>query len=542
MVIRLFVYFLWIIFLVGPATCYSQAWPKHFGGTTSTWSEEIVETYDKGYGILGQVDPGTGVSQMYAWLIKTNINGIKLWDKKLASKHYQIAFSGMDKTNDGGYVLIGSTTRVDSTDYDLNFLKLNACGEKEWCTIISTPGNSEYGVQIKQVPGGYIGLVSYFRDWMYKRIWLIKLDNNGNISWEKCFAQNDSNITNEEGRNLLVTVDGNYLISGYCYYLIPSGQYGILRPLIIKVDSSGNDQWILPYGISCNYMGYLYSDAVENSSGFYYIGGSHHSDSLQYTEMQSFIKVSPLGQEVYYKDLLSGTSFGSVSTLNIRNNDTLYMGVSWQDPQGMKHMGVSKSDTLGQVTKTKILLEDCWYALHSSIITQDDKLVAIGHFDENSPPTKIYLYKLSMGLEYDSLYSHALTYDSLCAGTIVSDTLNLDDCGVITAIHEPSVDPDFFNIKVFPNPATQKILIEIPQLLFYQTIIGNQQVNTIYHQYKSVHLEIYNVSGKLILSNEILQQNKIIELNVVEWERKLYFARLKLNDKTVASTKFLLTK
>ena len=89
---------------------------------------------------------------MYAWLIKSDINGNLLWSKSIFSQSYQIAFSGVDGTADGGFILTGGTTKLDYFNFDIDFIKFNACGEKEWCDIISTPGNDDYGVKIKQIP------------------------------------------------------------------------------------------------------------------------------------------------------------------------------------------------------------------------------------------------------------------------------------------------------------------------------------------------------------------------------------------------------
>ncbi len=53
---------------------WSQTWPKYYGQSNRIdRSKDIIETYDKGYLILGGY-------QAFSWLIKTDINGNILWE------------------------------------------------------------------------------------------------------------------------------------------------------------------------------------------------------------------------------------------------------------------------------------------------------------------------------------------------------------------------------------------------------------------------------------------------------------------------------
>ena len=142
-----------------------QPWVRTFYQTTNTYFHEMTETYDKGYFIVGQVNSGPGVPKNYTWLNKTDINGYLIWAKTLCSPTYQIVILGIDKVEDGGIILTGVTTKVDSTGYyDILFIKINSCGEKVWCKIISTPGNDDYGIRIKYVNNGFVALIRGYED------------------------------------------------------------------------------------------------------------------------------------------------------------------------------------------------------------------------------------------------------------------------------------------------------------------------------------------------------------------------------------------
>jgi hypothetical protein len=529
-----------MLFILLPSIySYSQDWPKIYGGNTNNWCWDLKESYDKGYIIDVQVDPGTSVPQMYAWIIKTDINGIQLWTKTVSSNLYQVAFNGPDMTSDGGFVVTGVTTKLDPENYDVIFVKFNACGEKEWCKIISTPGNDDYGVKIKEIPGGYISLVSYFQDWKTKRIWLFKLNTEGNILWEQLINQSDNYISNSEGRDLLVLQDNNYLVTGDAYDGSPGHVY-YLRPLIIKTDSNANVLWSLPFGHTNGFRGDLATFPQVNETGFYYMAARHFRYSSPYGDSPCFLKVSPTGEEVFYKDLLPNSNLGKSNTLNIKNNDSLFISADWYDENDSVRVGIFKSDTLGNITKTRIIFKNVFQQLESSLFTYDEKYLTVGDFNPDSTTFKIYLYKFTSNLEYTPLNTQPRIYDSLCPHSIVSDTASLDDCAVITDVYDPVKTPERFNLLVYPNPAKDKLTIDLPQFLLRKTSSGTVQINTIYHHWNSSFLEIFDINGKLMYSREIPNHNEKVELDVSSWQEGMYVARVVFMNEVVAKATFII--
>ncbi|MDP4107627.1 MAG: T9SS type A sorting domain-containing protein [Bacillota bacterium] len=532
-----------------PCTLFSQDWPKIFGTSSYTYLQGgLIESYDKGYMMVCQVEPGPFVPQMYSWIIKTDINGNLLWTKTIFSPSYQISFNGFDQTPDGGFVLTGVTNKLDPGNYDVVFMKFNACGEKQWCNIVSTPGNDDYGVKIKSIPGGYISLVDYFQDWITKRIWLFKLDNNGNILWENLINVSDSLIQNAEGRDILVTSTKDFIVTGDAYEGSPGHTY-YLRPLIIKTDSNGNDQWTLPFGTSIGFLGELSKYPSENQSGYIYTTATHFRDSIPFGGPPCFLKISPNGQSAYYRDLIldsiiinpgPASIIGGAATLNLKNNDSLFIASVWQDRNNVQTVGIMKSDTLGVVSKVKVLFQNVLYStLEESFISFDGKIVAAGDFNIPSSTMNIYLYKFNTNLEFDSTYTVPRFYDSLCPYPIVSDTVSPDDCGIITAIHDPVMEPGFFKLKVYPNPATTMITLEIPKYLTHRNQGNGLTTTTIYHQWNSANLEIYDLFGKIVYSSEIQQTTEELKIDISGWHKGMYVARLVYMKELVASEKFI---
>ena len=200
-----------------------KEWDSIFGKSTSEDVKFIQQTKDGGYIVAGLNNSFDN------WLIKLNKKGIKEWDKtfegagrsfddysiqQTSDEGYVIAgFTGnrndgrldfrilklnkhggnlesieritriplgssdnitsIQPTNDGGYVLAGSTTCKGSGDFLV--FKLNKDGQKEWYQTFGMP-ESQSATSVKQSDdGGYIVAGNTHGD-----IWVIKLDKNGN--------------------------------------------------------------------------------------------------------------------------------------------------------------------------------------------------------------------------------------------------------------------------------------------------------------------------------------------------------------------------
>ena len=130
-------------------------------------------------------------------------------------------------TNDGGLIVTGATNSQDEclgdNCLDAFVMKLNACGEKDWCKIYSVPMDVEEGVSVLQLPNNnYLVQVNYFGyDDANKRIWLFCLDPNGETIWQKVYCQEPTNFYGESGWNTYLVNDDKILITGDCWVSDP---------------------------------------------------------------------------------------------------------------------------------------------------------------------------------------------------------------------------------------------------------------------------------------------------------------------------------
>jgi len=177
---------------------HAQYWPRIYGDDFHSLISDINETYDRGFYLTAFTYSNQGANK-YGWVIKIDINGNILWDKKFGVGNDRNWFSNSFQTLDNGLIISGITNKYSSGDYDPLFIKTNVCGEVEWCRVLACP-NQNFGTDVIQtVDGSYIGLLTYYgQGETYARISLVKMDQAREPLWIQRLAQEDSLITNEE--------------------------------------------------------------------------------------------------------------------------------------------------------------------------------------------------------------------------------------------------------------------------------------------------------------------------------------------------------
>jgi len=526
--------FLLVTFLqVNEGTC--QIWPRIYFPNTGTYPWGVTESYDHGFVIGGMYYS----NQTYHWglVFKTDINGEVLWHKKVGNYNDGTIVYDITQTDDGGYILTGGTCHYNE-HFDPYFIKLDACGNPSWCRVYSTPDLDYIGKAINPVSDGYIAYVfRYGDDSIQPKLWLFKLDLNGDIVWKQSYAQSDTSITKEHCYTLHLSSDDYYIITGYCYYPDSiNGSTSYLKPLIIKADQNGNAEWELPW---TNVDGELfYGQGFQSVSSLrktIYTGGRHIIPTGLYQgDKPSLLKTSGDGNEIEYSDLNQNSILGLTSTIDWFADSTLALGGSWLLAGGSTDNKVIKTDTNGNILKIKEIITS-YETFQDGLVTFDNKLLLIVGIATNL--VRSYAWKLTSDLEYDTLYTQPFVYDSLCPHPITSDTIPLD-C-VIVGLEEPLQSPETGRLKVYPNPAWEILHIEIPEHLKTETSNPAFHITTIYHQWKSAMIEVYNLYGREMLAKDIRQADEEFLIDVSRWNAGMYVIRLVYQGQTIASEKVM---
>jgi hypothetical protein len=207
-------------------------WTKTFGGIYPDWGKCIQETSDSGFIIIGYgYSFGPGVASAY--LIKTDIDGNILWSKAFGGTSAESGLS-VQITNDGGYIIAGTTNSFGAGANDIYLVKTDSGGLITWTKAFGGTHYDQPSVVQQTTDGGYIigGWSQSFNASQVTDAYLIKTDANGNLIWSKIFG----GVNYDNGHSVQQTSDGGYILCG------STRSFGIGWDdiYLIKTDANGN--------------------------------------------------------------------------------------------------------------------------------------------------------------------------------------------------------------------------------------------------------------------------------------------------------------
>lgn len=243
-------------------------WQKSLGGSGEERAESIQQTSDGGYIVAGSSKSNDGdVSGNHGnfdyWVVKLNNLGNIQWQKSLCGSESDRATS-VQQTSDGGFIVTGYTYSNNgdvSNNHgasDIWVVKLDNSGNLQWEKSYGT-GLNDSGTSVKETSdGGYIVTgTSWINSNLSDDYKVLKLDSSGNIQWQKNYGGSKS----DWGQSIIQTSDESYIIVGGSYSNNGdvTGHHGSTEYLdcwIVKLDTTGNIQWQKSLGGSLNDIGY----------------------------------------------------------------------------------------------------------------------------------------------------------------------------------------------------------------------------------------------------------------------------------------------
>jgi hypothetical protein len=138
------------------------------------------------------------------------------------------------QTENEEYVVVGSTRSFGSMEA-VWLLKLQEDGSIEWEKQYGGVGDNDVGFDIELLSDGYIIAAA-----KNSRLGLLRLNLSGNVSWAKTYTE--SGIGQTYVNAFEKTADGGYAVTGYSFF----GSDWFL--MIWKLDSSGIPEWRVKLG------------------------------------------------------------------------------------------------------------------------------------------------------------------------------------------------------------------------------------------------------------------------------------------------------
>ena len=211
-------------------------WQKAIGGDLNDSGTNIIQTADGGYLICGETSSNNGTfptnyGETDIYLLKLDFNGNVMWQKSI----------GGDKAD-----------RISSLSISSNNTIL--IGANSFSSISGDKSELNYG---------------------YFDYWVLELDDLGNIIWQKTLGGSN----NETLTTFDKTSDDGYIIGGYTSSGISGNKtensFGQNDFWIIKLDSNKNIEWQKTIGGTDEDQSYAIYETNDNG---YIIGGTSNSD------------------------------------------------------------------------------------------------------------------------------------------------------------------------------------------------------------------------------------------------------------------------
>jgi hypothetical protein len=236
----------------------SLLWDKTFGGFVSSsgdggWS--VQETDDGGYITTGYTQ-SLGSGRKDLWLLKTDDQGNRIWDKTFGGLEDDAGMSVL-QSRDGGYIVAGRTASLGKGGDDIWLLKTDSRGIETWNATFGGK-QDEAGFQVVELADGYavVGRTESGSD--KKRIILIKVGPEGRRLWERTYLGSSA-------ASMQSTGEGGFIIAGR----IDNEKTG-RDALVIKTDSRGIEDWSMTLGGSADDIGTF---VIARRDGSYMLAG-----------------------------------------------------------------------------------------------------------------------------------------------------------------------------------------------------------------------------------------------------------------------------
>lgn len=385
-------------------------------------------------------------------------------------------------TFDGNFV---STAKLESAPIHLPqtnecsyyLRKFDQYGNTIWEKMYGIPGTHNIKSTI-QLEDSTFAATGHF----YNNTWLLKMDKNGDTLWS-------STIENSQGDFLFENNSSGYtIISSAQYTGVPPGEtqtYGWPSPNIFKLNSLGQV-------VDTNYI-----------------------DTNKVITLNKGIKVN---NKIYCagveQELLTSNSYGYVVALD-NNNDTIWT----------RNFGASTGDSYIFNDIIYDPIENALYvaghinedAIHSPHIVKIDTFGNV-LWDNKYQYINGYVFGMDLGLDEGVIVTGLGADEQENLGTLL---LKTDNNGAYSLANIDDDELDKQDIIVYPNPASEKINIDISNIDF-----------------NSLKLVIYNIEGVKI-SERDYQFKETIQLDLSSIANGLYHMVITFDNQSSVSKKIV---
>ena len=318
---------------------FSQGWSKTFGSDRDEEGNRVRQTYDGGYIVTGFMYPSDDLNTDL-WLIKTDKNGNEEWSKNFGD---EVLEEGLDvqQTFDKGYIISGIKSVDNGSHLDVWLIKTDSKGNTIWSKTYGGKRN-EYGNSVIQTDdGGFIvmGSSQSYGKGFYD-FWVLRTSANGDSLWSK----NYGGIYNDIAFQGIATSEGGFVLAGYTQ---PQNTTNA-DVWLVNIDAKGDTIWTHKYGGKYNEL--VYSVHQTSDNGFILAG--YASVEITGFDLY-LIKTDMYGDTIWTKTFGGLSNDQGLSVIEVDGSDILVCGFTFSTQFGDPDLWLIKTDINGDTLWTK---------------------------------------------------------------------------------------------------------------------------------------------------------------------------------------------
>ncbi|KJU86048.1 lipoprotein [Candidatus Magnetobacterium bavaricum] len=290
-------------------------WAYTYGGGEIDNLQSCLELSGGGFVAAGYTS-SFGVGYSDAWVLRLNGDGSIRWSKTFGGSGVDYA-KAIRALGDGGFIVAGYTGSFGSGADDIWLLRLDADGNVSWQKTYGS-NSIENTYAIEEVPAGGFIVAGQTNapDGSHRGIILLRLDADGNIRWQRVIkgaASLGAYCVKPLG-------DGGFIVSGYHSDLTNTAF------LVIRTDAAGAILWQYAYGGGGGADDRSYAVNVTTDGGFV-VSGTTTSFGGLFGSALWLLRLDPNGQ-VRWQYAYGGDygTWGSAFTLDIDTSNGSNLG------------------------------------------------------------------------------------------------------------------------------------------------------------------------------------------------------------------------
>lgn len=314
-----------ILYAFGAFETEGEVWRATFGGPGFDVGNSVIETKNGDLVVAGRTN-SFGDGGYDGWLISTDSKGRERWNETFGGPGDEEAMAVIE-TKDGGFVIAGGTDSRGAGDFDAWLTKTDSKGEEIWNRTFGGPGYDwAYSIE-KTTDGGYVVIgETESLGAGGKDAWLIRIDSDGEEIWNRTYG----GAEDDGGRSIKVTDDGGHIIAGFTESFGAGGS----DLWLLKTDPEGEEIWNVTYGGSRDDIG---ESVLQKKDGRYVVAGGASAplDGEASAGDAWLIITDPDGKAIRGKIFSVGDSGRDIATAVQATADGGYIIGGWSSTDGL---------------------------------------------------------------------------------------------------------------------------------------------------------------------------------------------------------------